>query len=402
MDELVEAVLTVRTRLSEIDDAGRVRQDSAIHANPLPVGFHVDLLDVGCEARQGLAVREDGAGGVAQEGPIPHADEAEEVRQVLLRSGLQKVHVHVVRSGEEGSHRLVSVVQGERHDAHRRAHAEAPAHPVPEAEHILRQDPERSRLLDLGAQCDDVLARHVLLGNGGHPTEQPITHRARVEHGLRSGEALRHHDHQRLLRVQTLRGAGDVDRIHVSQELEGPTLRGDAAFRVAAERFVHEFRTQVRAADADADHVDQLLAGGSLPRPAAHAVGEVLDLVQHFVHLLDCVRTIHHDRRMVLGSAKRDVHDGAIFGSVDVLSRTHLEALLRHSRRLCQRHQLVHGIGEHILPAVVQRDALVRRDHACAAAGVRQQLAEVRGGGRLHMTLHCAPRVAVLNAHLRS
>lgn len=42
--------------------------------NVLSVGFHVELLKMGCEAEKGLGVREDGASRKPKKVAIPHAD----------------------------------------------------------------------------------------------------------------------------------------------------------------------------------------------------------------------------------------------------------------------------------------------------------------------------------------
>src|SRR3546814_2352824 len=56
-----------------------------------------------------------------------------------------------------------------------------------------------------------------------------------------------------------------------------------------AQRLVRHHRAEVRAADADADHVADALARMPCPLPAAHAVGERRHAVEHLVHLCDHV-----------------------------------------------------------------------------------------------------------------
>ena len=56
MNQLIEAVLAVGARLTEINFACVEGKRGAVHGNPLAVGLHVDLLDVGRETEKGLGV----------------------------------------------------------------------------------------------------------------------------------------------------------------------------------------------------------------------------------------------------------------------------------------------------------------------------------------------------------
>ena len=71
---------------------------------------------------------------------------------------------------------------------------------------------------------------------------------------------------------------------------------GDSASHlVSAQRGVHEERPQEGAADPDGDDVGDSLAGGAAPLAAAHAVAELLDLVQHLPHVWHHVLAVRHD-----------------------------------------------------------------------------------------------------------
>ena len=56
VNQLIETVLTVGTRLTKINFACIEGKRSAVHGDTLAVGFHVDLLDVGRETEKGLGV----------------------------------------------------------------------------------------------------------------------------------------------------------------------------------------------------------------------------------------------------------------------------------------------------------------------------------------------------------
>lgn len=75
-----------------------------------------------------LAVRQDGACGVVEEGHVPHREEAGEHWQVALKGRLPEVVVHVVGALEEVLHNVKAVLQGQGQHAHGGAHRVAPAH----------------------------------------------------------------------------------------------------------------------------------------------------------------------------------------------------------------------------------------------------------------------------------
>ena len=94
------------------------------------------------------------------------------------------------------------------------------------------------------------------------------------------------------------------------------------ALAVVAERLVGHHGPEVRAADADVDHVPDALAGMALPLAAADAVGEAGHLVEHGVDVRDDVLPVHDDRG-VPRRAQGDVEDGPVLGDVDLLAAEH-------------------------------------------------------------------------------
>ena len=60
-----------------------------------------------------------------------------------------------------------------------------------------------------------VLTNHHIPHLSLEPLQQPLTHRAGVQHSLRSGEGLGHHDSEGGLGVQAGQGALSVDGVYV-------------------------------------------------------------------------------------------------------------------------------------------------------------------------------------------
>ena len=84
VDELVEGVLAVGARLSPHDRPGHARDRLAVERHRLAVALHVELLEVGGETRQVLAVREDRLGLGAEEVVVPEPDQTEQDGKVVV------------------------------------------------------------------------------------------------------------------------------------------------------------------------------------------------------------------------------------------------------------------------------------------------------------------------------
>ena len=94
------------------------------------------------------------------------------------------------------------------------------------------------------------------------------------------------------------------------------TLRG---FRARAQRCVHEQRSEEASADAHRDDRGKRLPRRPDPLAVPDAIGEVLDLVQNFVHVRHHVLPVDVDD-LVLGRPRRDVKHRPVLGAVDVLA----------------------------------------------------------------------------------
>ncbi len=84
MEQLEEAVLTIGAGLSEIDNCSLVSYHFSFRVYSLAVAFHVQLLDVGSELAEGLAIRDDGSRCVALNSRPEESDQPEEKGNVFL------------------------------------------------------------------------------------------------------------------------------------------------------------------------------------------------------------------------------------------------------------------------------------------------------------------------------
>ena len=150
-------------------------------------------------------------------------------------------------------------------------------------------------------------------------TQHPVAGGLRVGHRLEGGEGLRRDDEQRLGRIEVAGRLDEVGAVDVRDE-----AAGHLPLTVVPERLVGHDRPQVRAADADVDHVADAPAREPRPGAAAHAVGEVGHLVEHGVDLGDHVLAVDDDRGAAR-RAQRDVEDGPLLG--DVLEHRHHQVL---------------------------------------------------------------------------
>src|SRR5262245_52293152 len=96
MDQLVEGVLAVRTRLAPVDGTGLVIDRAAIARDMFAVALHGQLLQIRREALQVLLVWQDRHGLGAEEVVVPYAQETHEHRQVAREGGGAEVLVHLM------------------------------------------------------------------------------------------------------------------------------------------------------------------------------------------------------------------------------------------------------------------------------------------------------------------
>ena len=101
VNELIERVLSVRSRLAPEHGAGLVVDGLAFERHVLAVRLHRELLQVRGKALQVLLVRHHAERLGAEEVSVPHGEQAHDDRQVLLERGRAEMLVHRVEAGEE-------------------------------------------------------------------------------------------------------------------------------------------------------------------------------------------------------------------------------------------------------------------------------------------------------------
>src|SRR5258708_26482109 len=74
VNELVEGMLTIGTRLSPDNGAGLVVHFPALQIDMLPIALHIQLLQVGTEASQVMIIGQDGNGFGIKEVVLPDAN----------------------------------------------------------------------------------------------------------------------------------------------------------------------------------------------------------------------------------------------------------------------------------------------------------------------------------------
>src|SRR3990170_1235112 len=75
MDELVERVLSVGTRLTPDDRTCLIHNGNAVSVNRLSIALHVSLLKISGKPVQVLVVRQNCFGCCAKKIVVPHADQ---------------------------------------------------------------------------------------------------------------------------------------------------------------------------------------------------------------------------------------------------------------------------------------------------------------------------------------
>ena len=98
MQQLVEGVLTVGAGLAPEDLTGIGGHGAAVPADVLAVGLHGELLQVGRETMQVLAVRKYGVALGTEEVDVPDVEQAHQRDGVVLERGVAEVLVDGVEA----------------------------------------------------------------------------------------------------------------------------------------------------------------------------------------------------------------------------------------------------------------------------------------------------------------
>ena len=297
----------------------------------LAVGLHGELLQVGREAVQVLAVRQNGMALGTEEVDVPDVEQAHQRDGVVLERRVAEILV----DGMEALEELLEPL-GTEHDDQRQAHGGVngvtATDPVPETEGVGRVDTEGLDLVERGGDGDEVLGHGLgvlLIGavNGAlglELLEHPGLDLAGVGEGLERGEGLGDDNHERGLGVQTLELLGLIVGVDV-----GDVAAVDTGVGIGTQGLIGHDRAQVGTTDADGHQVLDLLAGNALPLAGAHALGEGIHAVEDLVHVGDDILAVNDELALLAcRTAKRGVQDGTVLGGVDVLAGEHGVAAL--------------------------------------------------------------------------
>ena len=160
--------------------------------------------------------------------------------------------------------------------------------------------------------------------------------------------------------------------VHVGNEAEG-----QVALAVMPQRLVGHDRPQVRAANADIDHVANALAGMPLPLAAADAIGKCGHPVEHGMDLGHHVLAVDKNLRP-LRRAQRHVQHRPPFGEVDLVAAKHGIDPRLQTRLLRQFDQQLDGLVGNAILRVVEEQAHGLNGHFRAALRVcREQIAQM-------------------------
>ena len=156
MNQLIECVLSVGSRLTPDDGTGSVVVDGpAVAVNALAVTFHVALLEVGGKAVEVLVVGENGVAFGSVKVVIPDADESHENGDVLREGSGSEVFVHAVGTGQEFFEGVGSDDDGDgKTDG--RPQGVAASYPVPKFEHVVGVDAEFFHFFGVGREGHEV------------------------------------------------------------------------------------------------------------------------------------------------------------------------------------------------------------------------------------------------------
>ena len=98
MDELVECVLPVGSRLPPDDRSGLIVHRPALQIDMLAIALHIELLQVGRQAPEIMVIGQDRHSLSAEKVVISDADQSQEYRQVALKGSRAEMFIHRVEA----------------------------------------------------------------------------------------------------------------------------------------------------------------------------------------------------------------------------------------------------------------------------------------------------------------
>src|SRR6266446_689360 len=153
MNQLIEGMLAIGSRLTPVDGAGIVADSLAVQGDVFAVTLHGQLLQIGWEALQVLLVRQHRDGLGAEEIGVPNRQQAHEHRQIARERSGAKVLVHLMEPAQHSAE-VIWADRQHRRQADGRIHGVAPANPIPELEHVGRIDAELRHFRRVGRDRD--------------------------------------------------------------------------------------------------------------------------------------------------------------------------------------------------------------------------------------------------------
>ena len=287
MNQLVEGMLAVGSRLAPVDRAGLIRNFGTVEGNMFAIAFHYQLLQIGGESFQVLLIRQNRDGLCTEEIIVPDAKKGHEHRQVAFERSCAEVLVHLVEAIEHSAE-IIRADGKHRRKAYRRIHGVASADPIPEPEHVGGINTKLRHFSGVRRYRDKMFGDRLFIA--AESCEQPFAGCASIRHRFERRESFRRDDEERLRGVEVMCCFGKVGAVDVGNEPENP-----AAVAVMFERFVGHHRPEVGATDTDVDYVANGFAGMALPLAAADAVAEIRHLIKYGVNLRHHVLAIYND-----------------------------------------------------------------------------------------------------------
>ncbi len=156
VNQLVERMLAIGSRLAPINCAGLVVHVSAVERDVLAVALHRQLLQIRRETLQVLLVGKDAGSLRAEKVAVPDGKQAHQHGQILFEWRGAEMLVHLVEAAE---HRAEIIRADGQHGgkADRGIHRIAPADPIPEFEHVGGIDTELGDFGGVGGDGDEML-----------------------------------------------------------------------------------------------------------------------------------------------------------------------------------------------------------------------------------------------------
>src|ERR1700691_4650657 len=98
MNQLIERVLAVGSRLTPVNRTGRISDFRTVECDVLSIALHRQLLQIGWKSLQVLLVRQHGSRLSAEKVGVPDSQKAHQHREVSLERSGAEMLVHLVEA----------------------------------------------------------------------------------------------------------------------------------------------------------------------------------------------------------------------------------------------------------------------------------------------------------------